>query len=85
MLSIIFFVIGPAVSRVEDIGIIPDLLTLPIVGFIPTKELAEEGDKIDPDDSDPNETAVKFDAVAAPLPELDPPVSIFFLPYGCKV
>ena len=68
MLSIIFFVIGPAVSRVEDIGIILNS-TLPIVGFIPTKELAEEGDKIDPDVSDPNETAVKFDVVAAPLPE----------------
>ena len=58
MLSFIFFVIGPAVSRVEDIGIIPDLLTLPIVGFIPTKELAEEGDKNDPEVSDPKVTDV---------------------------
>ena len=79
-MSIIFFVIGPAVSRVDDIGIIPDLLTLPMGGFIPTKELAEEGDKIDPDLSDPEETDVKFDAVAAPLPQLHPPVSLFFLP-----
>ena len=39
-------------SKVEDIGIIPDLLTLPIVGFIPINELADEGDKIDPDVSD---------------------------------
>ena len=80
ILSIILLVIGPAVSKVEEIGIIPDLLTLPIVGFIPTNELAEDGESIDPDVSEPKETEDKFEAVATPLPELEPPVSIIFLP-----
>ena len=79
ILSIILLVIGPAVSKVEEIGIIPDLLTLPIVGFIPTNELAEDGESIDPDVSEPSETEDKFEA-ATPLPELEPPVSIIFLP-----
>ena len=80
ILSITPLVIGPAVSRVEEIGIIPDLLILPIVGFIPTNELAEDGESIDPDVSEPSETEDKFEAVATPLPELEPPVSIIFLP-----
>ena len=80
ILSIILLVIGPAVSKVEEIGIIPDLLILPIVGFIPTNEFAEDGESIDPDVSDPSETEDKFEAVATPLPELEPPVSIIFLP-----
>ena len=81
----IYLVIGPAVSRVEDMGMIPDLLTLPIVGFMPTNELADDGDSIDPDVSEPNDTDDKFDVVATPLPELDPPVSIIIRPYGFKV
>ena len=79
-LSITFLVIGPAVSKEDEIGIIPALLIFPIVGFIPTNEFADDGDKIEPDVSDPKETEVKFDAVATPLPELDPPVSIIFRP-----
>ena len=85
MLSITNLVIGPAVSSVDDIGTIPALLTLPIVGFIPTSEFADDGDKIDPDVSDPNEAAAKFEVVDTPLPELEPPVSKIFLPYGCNV
>ena len=85
MLSITNFVIGPAVSNVEEIGTIPDLLTEPIVGFIPTREFEDEGDNIDPEVSDPIETELRFDAVATPLPELEPPVSIVFLPYGFNV
>ena len=84
-LSITFFVIGPEVSNVLDIGTIPDLLTRPIVGFRPTMEFAEEGDNIEPDVSEPNETLDKFAEIAAPLPELDPPESKIFLPYGFKV
>ena len=63
----------------------PDLLTLPMVGFIPTSEFEDDGDKIDPDVSDPSETDAKFEVVATPLPELEPPVSIIFLPYGFSV
>ena len=84
MLSITNFVIGPAVSNVE-IGTIPDLLTEPIVGFIPTREFEDEGDNIDPEVSRSIETELRFDAVATPLPELEPPVSNFFLPYGFNV
>jgi hypothetical protein len=84
-LSITFFVIGPEVSKVLEIGTIPDRLTKPIVGFKPTIEFAEEGDKIDPEVSEPKETLEKFAEMAAPLPELDPPESNFFLAYGFKV
>ena len=78
--SITFLVIGPDVSRVLEIGTIPDLLTNPIVGFSPTIEFAEDGDKIEPEVSDPKETVEKLAEIATPLPELDPPESIFFLP-----
>ena len=84
-MSITFLVIGPEVSRVLEIGTIPDLLTKPMVGFKPTIEFAEEGDKIDPEVSEPKETLEKFAEIAAPLPELEPPESNFFLPYGFKV
>ena len=76
---------GPAVSSVDEMGTIPDLLTWPIVGFIPTSEFDDDGDKIDPEVSDPRETLDRLEAVATPLPELDPPVSRIFLPYGFKV
>ena len=84
-LSITFLVIGPDVSRVLEIGTIPDLLTKPIVGFRPTIEFAEDGESIDPDVSEPSDTLEKFAEIATPLPELDPPESNFFLPYGFKV
>ena len=84
-LSITFLVIGPDVSKVLEIGTIPDLLTKPIVGFKPTIEFAEDGESIDPDVSEPSDTLEKFAEIATPLPELDPPESNFFLPYGFKV
>jgi hypothetical protein len=37
-LSETFLVIGPGVSKVLDMGTIPDLLKTPIVGFKPTME-----------------------------------------------
>ena len=75
-----FLVIGPDVSSVLEIGTIPDLLTKPIVGFKPTIEFAEDGERIDPDVSEPSATLEKFAEIAKPLPELDPPESHFFLP-----
>ena len=84
-LSITFLVIGPDVSKVFDIGIIPVLLTSPIVGFNPTIELSDDGERIDPEVSDPNDTEDKFADIAAPLPELDPPDSNSFLPSGLRV
>ena len=68
-----------------DIGTIPVLLTNPIVGFRPTIEFNEEGDRIEPDVSEPNATDDKFADIATPLPELDPPDSNTFLPYGLRV
>ena len=59
---------GPEVSKVFEIGIIPDRLTNPMVGFNPTIELAEDGDKIEPEVSEPSETAEKLAEIAAPLP-----------------
>ncbi len=56
-----------------------------MVGFKPTIEFNDEGDKIDPDVSDPNATEDKLADIAAPLPELDPPDSNIFLPYGLRV
>jgi len=79
-LSITFFVIGPEVSSVEDIGTIPDRLTIPTVGFRPTIEFAYDVDSIDPEVSEPSETLEKFAEIATPLPELDPPESNIFLP-----
>ena len=74
-LSYTFFVIGPTVSKKLDIGMTPVLLILPTVGLSPTKEFFDDGDKIDPDVSDPNEAIAKFAAIETPLPELDPPDS----------
>ena len=78
--EITFFVIGPEVSNVLEIGTIPVLLTNPIVGFKPTIEFNDAGDNIDPEVSEPKETDEKFEEIATPLPELEPPDSNFFLP-----
>ena len=66
-----FLVMGPDVSKVFEIGIIPDRRN-PMVGFNPTIELAEDGDKIEPEVSEPRETVEKLAEIAAPLPELEP-------------
>ena len=78
-------VIGPEVSKKLDIGTIPDLLILPIVGFNPTNEFLDEGDNIEPEVSEPIEAAAKLAAIETPLPELDPPDSKTFRPYGLRV
>src|SRR5687768_763325 len=53
-------------------GIIPDLLHKPTVGFIPTNPLIEDGQPIDPSVSVPIPIAHKFAATAVPVPELEP-------------
>src|SRR5207342_3373125 len=63
---------GPAVSWLCAIGMIPDRLTSPSVGLIPTSPLHDAGDTMDPSVSVPTATAQKFAAVAPPDPELDP-------------
>jgi hypothetical protein len=53
-------------------GIIPDLLTRPSVGLIPTMPLAEDGQTIDPSVSVPTARAQRFADTATPDPELEP-------------
>src|SRR5688572_30218651 len=65
-------VIGPAVSWLCAIGMIPARLTTPIVGLMPTNELADDGQTIDPSVSVPIAAAHRFAAMAAPDPELEP-------------
>ena len=63
---------GPAPSWVWEIGMIPVRLTRPTVGLIPTRQLAEDGQTIEPSVSVPMAAAQKFAAAAAPEPELEP-------------
>src|SRR3989442_13095944 len=64
--------IGPAVSCECAIGMIPERLTRPTVGLIPTRPLAAEGQTIEPSVSVPTPTTARFAEMAAPVPELDP-------------
>src|SRR5450755_506239 len=64
--------IGPAVSCVLEIGIIPLRLNKPTVGFIPTMPQNEEGATTEPSVSVPIATAQRLAATAAPEPELEP-------------
>src|SRR5687768_10906145 len=64
--------IGPAVSCVCEIGMMPDRLTRPTVGFRPTRPFAPAGHTIDPSVSVPTAAAARFAATAAPDPELEP-------------
>ena len=75
------FAIGPAVSCVEDIGIIPDLLTSPTVGLIPTIPFTEEGQLTDPFVSVPIATSTNPVATTTPEPELEPH-GVRISPYG---
>src|SRR6185503_1297555 len=65
-------VIGPAVSWLCAIGMMPARLTRPTVGLMPTSADAAEGDVTEPSVSVPMATAQQFAAVAAPEPELEP-------------
>jgi hypothetical protein len=63
---------GPAVSWLAEMGIIPLWLTSPTVGLIPTMPFADEGQMIDPSVSVPTAAAQSPAETAAPEPELDP-------------
>jgi hypothetical protein len=43
-LSVIFFVMGPGVSKVLEIGTIPVRLNKPVVGFRPISECCQDGE-----------------------------------------
>ena len=64
--------IGPAVSWLCEIGMMPALPTSPTVGLMPTRPLTADGHTIDPSVSVPTPIAARFAAMAAPVPELDP-------------
>ena len=64
--------IGPAVSCVEEIGMIPERLTKPTVGFNPTMPFTDAGHVTEPSVSVPTATAQRFAATAAPEPALEP-------------
>ncbi len=70
--SVTVLAIGPAVSCVNEIGIIPDLLTRPTVGLIPTIPLAVAGQTTEPLVSVPMAITVRLAEAATPEPELDP-------------
>ena len=64
--------IGPAVSCVCEIGMMPVRLTSPTVGLIPAMPHVDDGHTIDPSVSVPIAAAARFADTAAPDPELDP-------------
>ena len=63
---------GPAVSWLWLIGMIPARLTRPSVGLIPTMPLICDGQMIEPSVSVPMAAAQRLAATAAPEPELEP-------------
>src|SRR2546426_995922 len=65
-------VMGPAVSWLCAIGMMPARLTRPSVGLMPTIPFAEDGQTTDPSVSVPIATAQRLAATAAPEPELEP-------------
>jgi hypothetical protein len=64
--------IGPAVSWLWAMGMIPARLTSPSVGLRPTMPFAEDGQTIEPSVSVPMARAQRFAATAPPEPELEP-------------
>src|SRR6201986_4726868 len=64
--------IGPAVSWAAEIGTIPDRLTRPTVGLMPTTPQGLAGATIEPSVSVPTATGARAAATPAAEPELDP-------------
>src|SRR6266508_6384926 len=63
---------GPAVSWLCAMGMMPARLTRPSVGLMPTSPLLFEGQTMEPSVSVPMAAAARLAATAAPDPELDP-------------
>src|ERR1700761_1225049 len=64
--------IGPAVSWAAEIGTIPDRLTRPRVGLMPTTPQALDGQTIEPSVSVPTAIGARPAATPTAEPELDP-------------
>src|SRR5215471_3386442 len=73
--------IGPAVSWLWAMGIMPCCETRPTVGLRPTMRLFEAGQVIEPSVSVPTAAAQRFVAGPTPEPELEPQV-VQFMMYG---
>ena len=63
---------GPAVSCVNEMGMMPERLISPTVGLMPTIPLAFDGHTIDPLVSVPMAKTVRLAETATPDPELEP-------------
>src|SRR5450631_409123 len=63
---------GPAVSWRGEMGTTPLPLTIPTVGFKPTRPFNEEGERIEPLVSVPMAAAQKLAAAATAEPALEP-------------
>src|SRR5439155_23011424 len=63
---------GPAVSWLWEIGMIPARLIKPTVGLMPTMPQIPDGHTIEPSVSVPRDKTVRFADVAAADPELEP-------------
>src|SRR5687768_7538116 len=82
--SVTVRVIGPAVSWLCEIGMMPLWLTRPTVGFRPTRPFDDDGQTTEPSVSVPTPTAAKFAAIAAPVPVLEPH-ALRLSAYGLRV
>ena len=71
--SVTVRVIGPAVSWLAAMGMMPSRLQRPTVGLMPTREFWLEGLRIDPDVSVPMQMVARLAAQADPEPALEPP------------
>ncbi|MNV43261.1 hypothetical protein D3C71_1349700 [compost metagenome] len=65
-------VMAPAVSAVSDIGMMPERLTRPKVGRMPTVPVTLAGERMDPVVSVPSANGANRAATAAADPLLDP-------------
>lgn len=64
--------IGPAVSWLAEIGMIPARETRPTVGLIPTRPHIDDGQTTEPSVSLPMPAAARFAEIAAPVPDEEP-------------
>ncbi len=76
--------IGPALSWLKEIGMMPSRLTSPTVGLSPTMPLTAAGQTMLPSVSVPMATTAKLAATATALPELEPQ-GLRFSAYGLRV
>ena len=74
--SLVVRVMGPTVSRLNDNGKTPRLLTRPNVGFNPTMPHSPAGILTEPPVSLPSAPMTWPDPTADPAPPLEPPVML---------